>query len=145
MAIKFESLTARLRRFVGDRRAAPRYPVTHLEKALVVHITLGDGGDAMRGGARLVGYTRDVSETGLGVVLPDVRIGGRLIVNPERALRLLVGLPTGAVEMTATAVRYAEPEGDESGYLVGVHINEMPKAHRALYLKFINSLAVGEM
>lgn len=143
-----ESLTARLRRFVSERRAAPRYVVTHLERALVVHITLGEQTPAAqqgRAGPRLVGYTRDVSETGLGVVVPDVRLSGRLVVGPDRALRLRVGLPTGAVEMTATAVRYAEPEGGESGYLVGVHIGEMSKADRARYLAFINSLAVGEI
>lgn len=146
MTIKFESLTARLRRLVGERRAAPRYVVAHLEKALVVHITPGNqAAQQGREGPRLVGYTRDVSETGLGVVVPDVRLSGRLIVGPDRALRLLVGLPSGAVEMTATAVRYAEPEDGAGDYLVGVHIGEMSKADRARYLKFINSLAVGEI
>lgn len=76
----FNDLIARLRANVGNRRAAPRY-MTHLEKALVVHIylpdaTAHDGGGGKRA-PRLVGHTRDVSETGLGVVVPDIRLAGR--------------------------------------------------------------------
>lgn len=144
MAIKIESLTARLRMYVGNRRAAPRY-TTHLEKALTVHIYLSRPGTGGTAAPRLVGFTRDVSETGLGVVIPDIRLSGRQLVSPDRTLHVLVGIPSGAVAMTASAVRYAEADEGTGGYLVGLHIAEMEPRDRALYAKFINSLAVSEI
>jgi len=137
------SFIARLRKYVGERRAAPRY-ATRLEKSLTVYVSLSD---PKLTGARLVGYTRDVSETGLGVVLPELRIAGRSVVHPERELRLMIGLPYEPVEMRAAAVRHVELGEDEfdSGYLVGVQIREMSPADRGRYMKYLRSLAVGDV
>ena len=137
------SIISRLRKYVGERRAAPRY-ATHMEKALVVYVSLSDPKLA---GARLVGYTRDVSETGMGLVLPELRIAGRSVMHPGRGLRLLLGLPYEPVEMRATAVRHVElGEGEvDSGYLVGVQIKEMSPADQTRYAKYLRSLAIDEV
>jgi hypothetical protein len=139
-----------LRRQPTERRAAPRYS-TYLEKALPVHVHLlgqksGSAGES-RSLGRVVGYTRDVSESGLGLVVPDLRIAGRNIVNAERLLLVIVGLPAGPVEMRAAGVRHVEMEkgNPEAGYLVGIQIREMAPADRSRYKKFINSLAVGDV
>ena len=138
----------RLRKYFADRRVAPRY-ATRLEKALVVHVYLSDakGAAGETKPARLVGYTHDVSETGLGIVLPTTRIAGRRVDSPGRALRVVVGLPNEQVEMQAAGVRSVELEEGEpgSGYLVGVHIGEMAPDDRRRYLKYLGSLAVGRI
>jgi len=142
------SLIPRLRKYFGDRRAAPRC-ATRLEKALAVHVYLADakGAAGETKAPRLVGYTNDVSETGLGIVLPTVRLAGRRVDSPERALRVVVGLPHEQVEMQVVGVRSVELEAGEpeSGYLVGVHIREMAPDDRRRYLKYLRSLAVGDI
>ncbi|HYP52306.1 MAG TPA: PilZ domain-containing protein [Pyrinomonadaceae bacterium] len=142
------SFIARFRKYIGERRAAPRY-VTRLEKSLTVYVYLLDpktGAETGRG-ARIVGYTRDVSETGLGVILPEVRVAGRSVVRAGRELRLLVGIPHEPVEMEGAVVRHVRlAKGElDSGYLVGVHITGMSDADRARYAKYLNGLAVKDI
>ncbi|MDQ3908396.1 MAG: PilZ domain-containing protein [Acidobacteriota bacterium] len=141
------NLLARLRKPRGERRAAPRYG-THLENRLTVHVHLADSKlerpRDQRAPQHLVGYTRDVSESGLGVVLPDVRIAGRAVVGRDRTLRVQLGLPGRVVEMSAVAVRQAPLEGGEAGHLVGMQIQEMSHDDRAYYTKFLRSLALPD-
>lgn len=90
----------------------------------------------------LGGYTRDISETGLGIVVPDIRLGNVYINNPGRTLRIILGLPGGTVEIHAIPARYTVlEEGAESqGYLIGMQIKTMSERDRQRYLAFINSL-----
>ena len=142
------SFIARFRKYIGERRAAPRY-TTRLDKSLTVYVYLLDpktGADT-GSGSRIVGYTRDLSETGLGVILPEVRVAGRSVVRGERDLRLLIGLPGEPVGMRATVVRHVKLEADglDTGYLVGVQIKEMADADRARYMKYLRRLAVNDI
>jgi PilZ domain len=141
------NLIARLRKPHGERRAAPRYS-THIENRLSVYVHLADAKTgrprAQREPQELIGYTRDVSESGLGVVLPDVRIAGRTIVGSDRGLRVRLWLPGRVVEMSARAVRHVPLEGGETGYLVGIQIQAMSQDDRAYYVKFLRSLAVPD-
>ncbi|HVF51225.1 MAG TPA: PilZ domain-containing protein [Pyrinomonadaceae bacterium] len=144
--LKLNSYIARLRGLVGNRRVAPRY-ATHLEKSLVVYVHLLDGRegeDSPRRAAKIVGYTRDVSETGLGIVVPEIRLGGVTIVNPNRTLRILVGIPHEPVEMQCAPARYVrlEDEGLDAGYLVGVQIISMSKEDRARYTSYLKTFIV---
>lgn len=130
----------------AERRAAPRY-TTHLEKRLSVQLQFADlklERPRAPHDLSLSGYTRDVSESGLGVILPGVRIAGRSIIGADRALRLLLGLPGGVVEMSAEAVRHVPLEGDEPGYLVGIQIRDMSREARERYINFLRSLAVPD-
>lgn len=138
-----------LRRHTAERRAAPRY-TTHLSEALVVYLYHAE--QKTREGSsepepRLIGYTRDVSETGLGVVLSSLRLAGLDITHGERKLRALVGIPSSPVGMQVMVVRHVElePDGADSGFLVGVRITEMHPADRTRYLKYLKQLSVGEM
>ena len=54
----------------------------------------------------LEGYTHDLSETGLGLIVPSSQISDRLLTDEGGRLRIvLLNLPTGIVEIDATAVR----------------------------------------
>jgi hypothetical protein len=141
-------IKARLQREppANERRAAPRF-TTHLENRLVVNVSLLEvkaKPDNARLRSVLAGYTRDVSETGLGIVVPDIRIGGLNITRPDRMLRIMLGLPGQPVEIRAVPVRYVELEEDEDAeqarYFIGMLIKEMSPSHRSQYNAFLKSL-----
>jgi hypothetical protein len=122
--------------------------LTHLERSLVIYVSRIETGATLLGEARrqplIVGYTRDVSETGLGVIVPQIRTGGLDLSIAERRLRLLLGLSPEPLEMEVAPVRYVKLERKEdevdTGYLVGVHITEMRAESRRRYLKFLKTL-----
>jgi len=128
-----------------ERRAAPRF-TTHLERQLVVNVSLLDVNrklDAARGPTVLAGYTRDISEMGMGIVLPDVRLGNFNITRPGRTLRIMLGIPGPPVEIHGTTVRHVKLEADEEtggGYLIGIQITHMSERDRNRYQDFLKSL-----
>jgi PilZ domain len=132
-----------------ERRAAPRF-TTHLEKRLVVNVSLLDVRiklDATRGPTVLAGYTRDVSETGLGMVLQEIRISSFNITRPGRTLRIMLGIPGAPVELHGVAAHYVQLEADaetEGGYLVGVQITDMSERDRSRYQDFLQSMKSKE-
>lgn len=114
----------------------------------MIYVSRIETGATLLGEARrqplIVGYTRDVSETGLGVIVPQIRTGGLDLSIAERRLRLLLGLSPEPLEMEVAPVRYVKLERKEdevdTGYLVGVHITEMRAESRRRYLKFLKTL-----
>jgi hypothetical protein len=135
----FSKLADSLRwRFGGDRRVAPRY---HLEERLTVSVARPNVGTRPSNvPTALYGYTRDVSESGLAFVLPDLKVGGYHFALAGRVMRIHLKLPSGPIEMEVAYARHAELEG-EAGYLVGVQITKMNGKARARYQNFIKTLA----
>jgi hypothetical protein len=139
------SIASRLRSFVGNRRAAPRY-MTHLEAGLALSVALpgakpraqASGGQSLR----LAGYTRDVSSTGLALVVPAIRIGGQYITGENRTLEIILKLPSGQIQVQATPVRYSplEEGGTDTGYLIGVQIAGMSDEDRKLFDAYLETL-----
>ncbi len=86
-----------------------------------------DAGPAARPLLPMVGHTRDISETGMAIVVTsDSRVSQRdeLI---GRELRIVLDLPSGLTHLRGIVVR-AQPlpaEEAEKGYLIGVRITEM--------------------
>src|SRR5919202_767946 len=78
MSTLINSLAGRLRGLVGDRRRAPRRGA-RARARLPFTVVLLDGQEEattnFAGGKSLAGHTRDLSETGLTLLLPGVRIG----------------------------------------------------------------------
>ncbi len=142
------SLAGRLRGFVANRRSPPRVAI-HLDASLALSVELSGAkpsGSGERPNLRLAGYTRDISETGLGLVVPSIRIGGQYLVSENRTLRITLELPQGdAIEIYARPVRYTPLDEDagESGYLVGVQITRLSDADRARYRVHLQTLAKG--
>jgi hypothetical protein len=140
------SIINRLREHVGNRRAAPRY-VAHLEVGLVLNIALGGSGKRMGADAstlRLAGYTRDISRSGLALIVPTIRIGGQYLTSQQRTLEITLKLPTGIVQLQGTPVRYSplEDEGADTGYIIGLLITEMNDGDRARYNAYLDKLIV---
>jgi PilZ domain len=138
------SIASRLREIVGNRRRAPRY-VTHLEVGLALSVSLSslkprarDDGQALR----LAGYTRDISATGLALIVPAIRIGGQYITGENRTLEILLKLPSGTITVKATPVRYSplDEEGVDTGYLIGAQIVHMSEEDRARFDAYLRTL-----
>jgi hypothetical protein len=91
---------------------------------------------------RLVGRTRNISETGLAFIVPTLRIGddfARVIGSP---LLITLYLPSGHVQIRATPVRYEQlsTSSSERGYLIGVRINEMADNEWVRMVEYVRTL-----
>lgn len=75
----------------------------------------------------LIGYTRDISETGLSLVVPIVHSTDREFYGKYDILRITLSLPTGNVEVQAEPVRYQwlDESDPGKGYLIGARITGM--------------------
>jgi hypothetical protein len=138
------SIASRLREFVGNRRVAPRY-VTHLEAGLALSITLPNAKPRAQDASeslRLAGYTRDISATGLALIVPTIRIGGQYLTGENRTLAIVLKLPSGHVQIKATPVRYSPLDEDatDTGYLIGVQITDMSDEDRARFNAYLETL-----
>ncbi|MCA1564338.1 MAG: PilZ domain-containing protein [Acidobacteria bacterium] len=91
---------------------------------------------------RLVGRTRNISETGIAFIVPTLRIGDEFahVIGSRLLIRLY--LPAGHVEIQATPVRYEQlsQSSSERGYLIGVRITEMTDSEWVRMVEYIRTL-----
>jgi hypothetical protein len=139
MPERLRSIATRLREIVGNRRRAPRRRV----RLAVVVALLDAKGNGVP--ATLSGHTCDVSASGLGLVLPAIRLGERYLVGEAHTLRITVRLPDGHARLYGRPVRYERlEEGQpEQGYLVGVQLNETSDHDRALFMEYLRTISKG--
>jgi hypothetical protein len=99
-----------------------------------------------RGGATpsslLEGYTRNLSETGLALVVPSLHFDGHYLNVVGSPLHLMLELPTGTVRIRATPVRCERLDGKEreTGYLIGVRITEMNDSEWVRLVQYVRTL-----
>ena len=108
----------------GDRRHEPRVTASH-EVRVEVGTALLDRelGTGSLGPLTLYGHTRDLSTSGLGIVIPAADVGPRHSGESLPA-RVKVTLPGGGLELEAEAVHWA-PLGEMGlgrGVLIGVRV-----------------------
>ena len=133
MPDRLRYITSRLRDFVGNRRRAPRYRVS-----LPVYVSLLDAAPGAPPQAGVAGQTRDLSDGGLALLLPAVRIGGRYLVGDGAKLRITLDLGGASARLYGEPVRYEPIEGapPEARFLVGVRLDETgDRAALSDYLK----------
>jgi hypothetical protein len=139
------SVTTRLRQYVNDRRLALRREARS-EARLPFIITLlvtGKGAKkSLPDALAIVGHTRDLSETGLTLLLPSVRIGDLYLTDMEIRLEVKLELPDDPVKMLTASVRFEQLTGKEVGYgyLLAVRIVEMQNDERGRYLAYLNTV-----
>jgi len=106
-------------------------------------ITLLDAGRGSRARQRdapaLLGFTRNLSETGLTLLLPSVRIGDAYVTDIERRLEVKVELPEGSVALLTTPVRFEQLPRREAGcgYLLAVRITGAQGDGRERYVAYL--------
>ena len=126
------SVVSKFSRFIVDRRGAPRVSV-RLPFSISIHGTNGNGGRERL----LEGYTRDVSASGLGLIVHTVRIDSYYIFVDGRPRKLILRLPSGPVTMLVLPVR-SERLGDSgAGYIIGVRITTIGEEDRQRYLEYL--------
>ncbi len=133
-------IVSSLRRFVGNRRRYKRVCAR-----LNFTISLSDPRVNSNGSRRLPaldGHTLDISSTGLGLIVPAIRIGEHYLAGADRKLFVKLELPGGPVEMKVQTVRYEslEESREESGYLIGARIVEMSDEDRTAYSTHVAKL-----
>jgi hypothetical protein len=134
MPERLRSIASRLRQLVADRRRAPRYKVR-----LPALVSLFDASGARP--ANVSGHTHDVSEDGLAVVLPSIRIGERYLVGDAVTLRVTLRLPDRNVRLYGTPVRYErldESQNRDKGFLVGIRLDQT--SDHALLVDYLKTL-----
>ena len=134
------TIAARLREFIGNRRRAKRCRVRLPFGVSVIDQRLSSNG-AHRP-RPIDGHTFDISATGLALIVPAIRVGEHYLVGENRRLRIKLELPAGPVEMQAIPVRYEsleEPE-TETGYLIGVRVEQMSEQDRDDYIGYVKRL-----
>ena len=108
----------------GDRRHEPRVTASHEVRVEVGTAILDrELGTGSLGPLTLYGHTRDLSTSGLGIVIPAADIGPRHSGESLPA-RVKVTLPGGGLEVEAEAVHWA-PLGEMGlgrGILIGVRV-----------------------
>ena len=132
------SVVSKFSRFIVDRRGEPRVSVR-----LPFHISLqGANGNGNGNGGQqrlLEGHTRDVSASGLGLIVNTVRIDSCYIFVDGRQRKLVLQLPDGPVTMSVLPVR-SERLGDSgSGYIIGAQITAIDENDRQRYLDYLLS------
>ena len=107
-------------------------------------VGLGEGGKASTNGraAENAGYTRDISESGLALIVPAIRIGGQYLTTQDLTLEITLTLPSGSVKLQATPVRYSPLDNDENnvGHVIGVQITKMSEPDREHYNAYLEEL-----
>lgn len=144
------SIVNRLRGHVGNRRAPPRC-AAQLEAELVLSVSSGEAGNRANAAAplRLAGHTRDISLSGLSLVVPSIHVGGQYLTAQNLILEITLKLTTGNVQLRAAPVRYSplrddanssgEDTGDK-GYIVGLRITDISEQDRARYEAYLRSI-----
>ena len=133
------SMVSRLRQIVGDRRNSRRYKV---RLALTVFVT--GAAKSLNGSSRVVslaGHTLDVSEHGLALILPSIRLGEHHLVGENRGFTVRLQLPDGPVDMQVAPVRYEnlDEHSTETGFLIGVKITQMSDVDRTQFAEYVAS------
>lgn len=127
------------RRFLtppDERRRAPRYEIQVEARmsSVLVFDHESDDDDADDEMLMVMGYTRDVSESGLGLIVPEGSVDEEAVVG--KTFHIVLGLTTGSLDIEAMAVRCERLES-EKGYLIGAHITNMNGRDRVLFLQYL--------
>jgi hypothetical protein len=110
---------------------------------LSVFVSLLDPSPGAPPAGGVSGHTRDASESGLGVVLPAIRLGGRYLVGEGVTLRLTLKLGEQSARLYGTPVRYERLEEGEDGqtdpgFLLGIRLHE--DGDRAMLAEYLKGL-----
>ena len=133
-------LVTHLRRYIANRRRTKR-----ARARLDFTLSFDDPRTSSNGWRRLPslnGHTLDLSTSGVGLVVPAIRIGEHYLVSGERRLHLKLKLPDGPVELNVVPVRYESLEEDpqESGYLIGARITDVNEPDRSRFNEYVQGL-----
>jgi hypothetical protein len=131
---------------VGDRRRARRYRARLRASVSLLDVKLVAESAIPRQLPQLEGYTRDLSQTGLALVVPTIRIGEYYLTGEGRRLLVTLDLPPAPLALHVIPVRYEKLDEDrtETGYLIGVRITEINDADRARFNTYLEKIGIKD-
>ena len=89
--------------------------------------------------ACILGETVDISRTGIGFLVPSIRVKEKYLVGHERPLNIEIDLPNGKVQLRVMGRRY-EKVGvhlSTERFLVGAHILSLTGTDKEMYETFL--------
>ncbi|HYN85698.1 MAG TPA: PilZ domain-containing protein [Pyrinomonadaceae bacterium] len=123
-----------------ERRAATRHPAR-----LQCRLTFPEA--ETPSGTRwqprpLVGYTRDLSASGLAVIVSDLGTAYGPLTDWTTVLVVELELPAGPIEIAASPARVVRlgRDEDERGFLVGLHIQKIHETLLPRYEQYVYAL-----
>lgn len=136
------SIANRLRVFLGNRRRARRYRAQLPATVALYEARTGNTTPAASPLPTLVGQTCDLSETGLALHVPAIRIGERYLTGADIQLLITIELPSGTIHLRAAPARYEqlEKEGEKATYLIGARIVELGDDERRSFIEHLQTL-----
>ena len=133
------ALNAPSRRREGERRVAPRLEARLGVRVLMIAERGTEGG--IQEVLALSGCTRDISESGLALIVSEEEADEVFSLGQECALRLTLPLPAGTVELTARPMRRAAHGAGQC--VIGAQITDMSGRDRVVFMNYLRELAVG--
>lgn len=125
-----------------ERRSARRFEARHVARLqFVTPLSEPCGIDGAGLWPTLVCRTRDVSESGVALLVPAVREGDENFFGVEGPVRVTLALPRGAVSANANAVRYERGRDGAGEFLVCVEITETDAGATEHWASHIRSCA----
>jgi hypothetical protein len=91
----------------------------------------------------LAGRLENISETGLAMVVPSIRLGDYYLAGADHTLNVALELASGPVQLNAAPVRYERIEKDDGasvGYLIGAQIKEISDSDRKRLNAYLRTL-----
>ena len=87
----------------------------------------------------MTGETKDLSKSGIGLIVPAIRIHENYLVGGGRILNAEIDLPSGKIQMQIVGMRYEEigQHISSSRFLVGARITNMSDDDREAYEYFL--------
>jgi hypothetical protein len=127
----------------GESRQAPRRLARH-EVCLNVSLSLFDtqirAADALKQQFILYGTTHDLSDSGVAVVITNVKIDKRFFEEAHQ-LPLTLFLPNGQVQMEISPVRYnlLNAVQPDEGFFIGAKLSSISDDQRAILRQYFDT------
>jgi hypothetical protein len=121
----------------NERRASPRRSIKiEFRVLLVATKTSAEGEEQM---LPLIGYTRDISESGLALMVSAKSMSVLYNLSETYTLQLVLTLPAGPVDLEVTPVRYQHINEGTAGsrILIGARITKVSDEDRARLSEYL--------
>jgi hypothetical protein len=121
----------------NERRASPRRSIKIEFRVLLVATKTSVAGEEQM--LPLIGYTRNISESGLALLVSAKSMSVLYNLGKTYTLQLVLTLPVGPVDLEVTPVRYQHiNEGTAGSYiLIGARITKISDEDRARLSQYL--------
>jgi hypothetical protein len=134
-------IATRFNKVIAERRAAPRKKVSVAVRVRFAPDRYSVGHIKNSEKLSLSGSTQDISECGVGLVLPSIRLDQHYLVGQDRPLIVEMDIHDRTIIMKVIGRRYEEIGEHLSvrRFVVGAEIVEMSPTDRAAYDYFLKN------